>query len=430
MEEIQLGIDRYMLQRILSSEIKNYIGNKILVKGWLHSINYGHILIRDRHGLIKVRSDGIVGEVGSILSVIGTVSKNCIIIDTQITVEVTVTYPSFIDLNKDVDHSPRHIDNLLKNKVLYMRNVTENGIWKIQTGIGDAIREYLNSKDFTEFHGPKFFAGSSESEVFMVDYFGKNVTLSQTAQFSKQIFAGSLERVFEFASTFRAENKMDTRHMTEFVTVDVEIAFIDSMKDIYTHISELINFVTQTVWKKYSKQLKALKAVPPLLSKKLPMITLKDLHALYFNETGKDERHNPEITIDEEEFIYKYSRQNWKSDAVFITEFPTSKMNFYDYINKNNPAVIDRVDLIFRGVEILTARRHENRYPVLLKRLKAAGKNPDEQRYIHYLENFKYGMPDHAGFGLGLERLTQKIIGFKNVKEATLFPRDAQILAP
>ncbi|MCE5316390.1 MAG: hypothetical protein LLG04_03380 [Parachlamydia sp.] len=156
---------------------------------------------------------------------------------------------------------------------------------------------------------------------------------------------------------------------------------------------------------------------------------MADLHELVFKETGADLRHEPDPTPFEERWICDYAAKNWGSEAVFVTEFPAHSMKFYHYQNESNPAVTERFDLLFRGVEIITGSRREHRYDKLIEQLKAMGGDPEASGYSHYLQAFKYGMPSHGGFGLGLERLTQKIIGLHNVKEATLFPRDTKRLS-
>lgn len=313
-----------------------------------------------------------------------------------------------------------------------MRNIVEQGIWKIQAGVGDGIREYLKSQDFTEFHSPKLLAGSTEggAEVFKLDYFGKLATLAQSAQFYKQIMVGSLERVFEFGGTYRAEPSMTTRHMTEFITVDVEMGFIDELSDLTKLLSDLVNHVSKYIWERYETELKALRAEKPIITPDLPEITMKELHELFLKETGQDMRKEKDPTPAEERFISEYSLKHWGSEAVFITEFPASEMKFYHYRSDKNPEVAERADLIFRGVEIVTTSRREHRYHKLVEQLKDMGGNPEDSGFKYYLQAFKFGMPSHGGFGLGLERLTQRFIGLNNVKEATLFPRDLNRLAP
>lgn len=437
------------MQRVLSSQLKDHIGKKAVVRGWLHKKRelgaMTFLVLRDRHGLLqtliedKSEIEKLKGlQTGSVLMVQGDVVKEdrvpagAEIHNPQITIEVPVEFVSPIEIDKPIDHSPENLETLFENKIVGMRNPVETGIWKVQSTIGQAIHEYLDSLDFTEFHSPKLLAGSTEggAEVFKLDYFGKEATLAQSAQFYKQIMVGSLERVYEFGGTYRAEPSVTTRHMTEFITLDVEMGYISGIEDLMDLLSGLINHVVKVVWDKKGSELLALKATKPVLKDKFPAITLHDLHELYFKETGEDLRKEKDPSPVEERWICEYSAKEWGSEAVFITDFPASEMKFYHFRSEKNPDVAERADLIFRGVEIVTTSRREHRYDKLIEQLKAMGGDPENPGFKYYLQAFKFGMPSHGGFGLGLERLTQKIIGLKNVKEATIFPRDMSRLAP
>ncbi len=159
-------------------------------------------------------------------------------------------------------------------------------------------------------------------------------------------------------------------------------------------------------------------------------MTLQELHELCFEKTGQDFRNEKDPSPFEERWICSYSAENLGSEAVFITGFPASEMKFYHYRSESNPSIAQRFDLIFRGVEIITGSQREHRYDKLIEQLKAMGGNPEDSGFQYYLQAFKYGMPAHGGFGLGLERLAQKIIGLGNVKEACIFPRDINRLVP
>ena len=241
---------------------------------------------------------------------------------------------------------------------------------------------------------------------------------------------GSFERVFEFGATYRAEPSMTSRHLTEFITVDVEMGFITGIEDVMTVINNMIVTTCDEVWKTCERELTALGAVRPVLTAKFPVVPMAHLHELCFQETGNDFRAEKDPNPFEERWICEYASKNWGSEAVFITEFPASDMKFYHYRNEQNHAVTDRFDLIFRGVEIITGSRREHRYEKLIEQLIAFGGDPENPGFKYYLQAFKFGMPPHGGFGLGLERLTQKIIGLHNVKEACVFPRDTGRLVP
>lgn len=437
------------MERTLSAKLPALAGQKAKITGWLHKqrqmggINF--LVLRDRAGLAQVvvenpeeiaKLDGLYqGTIVSIEADVVTEPRAALGVELHnpvITVEVPVTDVSPIEIDKRIDHTPDNLDTLFENRIVNMRNPGEQGIFKIQSSIGDALREYLKSQDFVEFHSPKLLAEPTEggAEVFKLDYFGKTATLAQSAQFYKQIMVGAYERAFEFGATYRAEPSMTTRHMTEFTTVDAEMGFITSFQDLLDLMSSMMNFVMNKVWQEREIELNTLKAIKSVLTEKLPEITLGDLHELIFKETGQDFRSEKDPSPAEERWICEYAAKEWGSEAVFITEFPASHMKFYHFQSETNPEVSERADLIFRGVEIVTGSRREHRYPKLLEQLKAIGGDPNHPGFKYYLQAFQYGLPSHAGFGLGLERLTQKVIGLNNVKEATIFPRDTSRLTP
>lgn len=437
------------MERTLSSQLKNHVGKQVFLWGWLHKTRelggMTFVILRDRHGLIQILDDkseeskklrGL--QVGTVLKVEGKVAEEpraqggFELHNPKITVDVPVKYVSPIEIDKPIDHTPENLDTLFENRIINIRNVVERGIWKVQAAVGEAAREFLMTNDFTEFHSPKLLAEATEggAEVFKLEYFGKQATLAQSAQFYKQIMVGSLERVFEIAPTYRAEPSMTTRHMTEFTTIDAEMGFIEGLQDVMTILNGLINNAVKKAWEKNQNELEALKAVKPTLAKEFPQITLKELHALYSKQTGEDTTSEKDPTPAEERWISEYSKKEWGSEAVYVTEFPASAMKFYHFRSENNPEVAERADLIFRGVEIVTTSRREHRFEKLVEQLKEMGGDPNHPGFKYFLQAFKHGMPSHGGFGLGLERLTQTIIGLANVKEATLFPRDMNRLSP
>jgi len=439
-----------MKNRTLIKDLHDKSGETVKINGWLYkrrllgSLNF--LIIRDRSGLVqalvedKKELDKLHGlQLGSVVEITGKIHQDDRAIDgveihePKIRVDMPVIDVMPIEIDKPISHKPEHLDTLFENRVISLRNIHEQSIFKIQAEIENIIRTYLLSNEFVSIHSPKLLAEATEggAEVFKLDYFGKEATLAQSAQFYKQIMVGVYERVFEIGSTYRAEPSTTTRHMSEYMTVDVEMGFIDSFQDVKNLLNEMLWEINENVWSNKKVELENLRATKSKITKKIPEITLKQLHEVYFKETGQDTRKEKDPTPAEERFASEYSLKEFGSEAIYITEFPSAEMKFYHHINEDDPTVCDRADLIFRGVEIVTITQRENRYSVLVDQLeKMVGASPDHPGFKYYLDAFKYGMPKHGGFGLGLERLTAKIIGLNNVKEATLFPRDMQRLAP
>lgn len=439
-----------MKNRTMIAELTEKVGEKATISGWLYKrrllggLNF--LLIRDRTGLVQVlveeekelqKLQGL--QLGSVLMIDGDIIKDerapggAEIHDPILSVITPVKEVMPIEIDKPISHKPEHLDSLFEHRVINIRNTSEQQIFIIQAEIENIIRQYLLENNFVPFHSPKILAEATEggAETFKLEYFGREATLAQSAQFYKQMMVGAYERVFEIGGTYRAEPSTTTRHMSEYITVDVEMGFIESFDDVKKVLSEMLWNINEKIWLNQKVALEKLDSKKAKLTKDIPELPLSELHEQYFKATKEDTRGEKDPTPAEERFASEYSLKKWGSEAVFITEFPTSEMKFYHHINEQNPKVCDRADLIFRGVEIVTITQREHRYDVLTKQLvDLTGGNPKDPGYKYYLDAFKYGMPPHGGFGLGLERLTAKIIGLHNVKEATLFPRDMQRLAP
>jgi nondiscriminating aspartyl-tRNA synthetase len=439
-----------MKKRTLIRELADFTSKTATISGWLHkrrllgSLNF--LILRDRTGLVQIlvedkkeleKLHGL--QLGSILEISGDVVKDeratggVELHNPKINVDLAVTDVMPIEIDKPISHKPEHLETLFENRVITLRNIHEQAIFKVQAEIENIIRDFLLTNEFVPFHSPKLLAEATEggAEVFKLDYFGKQATLAQSAQFYKQMMVGVYERVFEIGGTYRAEPSTTTRHMSEYITVDVEMGFIESFDDVKNLLNDLIWNINEKIWDSKKGELEGLRSNKAKITKQIPQITLKQLHEEFFKATGEDTRKEKDPTPAEERFASEYSIKKFASEAIYITEFPVSEMKFYHHINEDNPEVCDRADLIFRGVEIVTITQRENRYDVLVDQLKnLLGVDANEDGFKYYLDAFKFGMPKHGGFGLGLERLTAKIIGLNNVKEAALFPRDMQRLAP
>jgi nondiscriminating aspartyl-tRNA synthetase len=435
--------------RILSNELKDQLGKTAHIEGWLHKKRLmgglTFINVRDRGGLTQVvikdkdEVEKLRGlQIGTVLGVDGTVVAEprapggAELHDATLEVLVPVTDEPPIEIDKPLSHKPDNLDTLLDNRVVGLRNLQEQTIFKVQAKVLESARSYFGQNGFTEMNTPKLLAEATEggAEVFKLDYFGKEATLAQSAQFYKQIMVGVFERVFETNPTYRAEPSATTRHMTEYITIDAEMGFI-TFDDLLTFTSGLVNHIATEVWRSYADELKKWNVQQPILTENFPRLTMLEVHQLYSKANNVDTTPEDDLRPDEERWICDYAKKELGSEAVFVTDWPASSMKFYHRKNAKNPEMADRSDLLFRGVEIATVPMRENRYDVLVEQLKTiAHGDPNHPGFKHYLNAFKYGLPPHGGFGMGLERLTEKLVGLNNVKEATLFPRDINRLAP
>ena len=435
--------------RVLTRDLSKHIDKEVTVRGWVHKkrllggltfvnvrdrAGLGQVVIQDKDEVEKLR--GL--QIGTVLSVTGTVKEEprapggAELHDVTLEVMVPVSEESPIEIDKPLDHKSENLDTLLEYRPVGLRNLQETGIFKIRAAITKALRDYFYQNDFTEVHTPKLLAAATEggAEVFKIDYFGKEATLAQSPQFYKQILVGVFERVFEIAPVYRAEPSATTRHMTEYTSVDGEMGFIniDDLKEI---LSGLLNHVSDYIWENHEADLKKWNAAKPVLPKSIPSLSMAEIHEQYTKATGTVTIGEKDLRPDEEKWICEYAKKNLGSEAVFVTDWPASEMKFYHKAQAGNSELADRVDLLFRGVEIVTGSMRENDYKTVLRQLQEqAGGDPEDPGFKPLLSAMKAGMPAHGGFGMGLDRLTQKFIGLNNVKEATLFPRDMNRLAP
>lgn len=437
------------MTRILTDSIAQHAGETITIQGWLHKkrllggLNF--ITLRDRRGLAqsliedKDQVEKLRGmQIGTVLALTGLVVADerapggAELHDVQVEVLVPVVDESPIEIDKPLDHKSENLDTLFEHRVIGLRNLQEAAIFKVQAEVKDAARVFFKQNDFTEFNSPKLLPAATEggAEVFKLDYFGKEATLAQSAQFYKQIMVGVFERAYEINPTYRAELSATTRHMTEFIHIDAEMGFV-TFDELLKTVDGLVHSVVDTVWQKHEAALKRWNATPVKLSDEIPQMSLEEVHELYTKATGEDTRGERDLRPDEERWVTEYTKKKFGSEAVFVIDWPVEDMKFYHKKSEANPQFAERADLIFRGVEIATISMRENRYDVLVEQIKTiAGGDPEAEGFKYYVQAFKYGLPAHGGFGMGLERLTQKIIGLKNVKEASLFPRDINRLGP
>ena len=437
------------MTRTLVREVASKTGEIITVRGWLHKkrllggLNF--ITIRDRSGLVQTLIDDkdelekLRGmQTGTVLALTGTVVADerapggAELHEVKVEVEVPVTEESPIEIDKPLAHKPENLDTLFDNRVIGLRNLQERAVFDIQATICRTLRSHFDAHGFTEMHTPKLLAEATEggAEVFTMDYFGKTATLAQSPQFYKQMMVGVFERVYEIGPVYRAELSATTRHMTEYTSIDGEMGFI-TLDDLMKFLSGLLGEVVETVWQAHEIELKRWNATKPVLTADIPVIPMSEIHERYSKATNENSVGEKDLRPDEERWICEYAKKNLGSEAVFVSEWPASEMKFYHKANEQNPEIADRVDLLFRGVEITTGSMRENRYEKVVEQLKKlTGADSDDPGFQPLLSAMKYGMPVHGGFGMGLERVTQKIVGFNNVKEATLFPRDINRLTP
>lgn len=423
------------MKRTLNAETIKCLDKEARVSGWVNTRrDHGKIVfidLRDRTGLLQVvcRPD-LVKDVKEeyVLEIEGLVKKrpghtvNKDIVTGEVELEarqVKVLAKSaalpFNFLEKDLSLT---LPTLLDHRPLTIRNPEIKNIFKVGESITESFRKTLRSLDFTEFQSPNIVPAAAEggADIFHVDYYKYDAYLAQSPQVYKQIMLGAFERVFTIAHVYRAEPSVTTRHMSEFTSLDAEMAFIDSWQDLMDTVEVIIgNIFTD---------LKPLKVEVPELGREIPRIKMREAQKIILERTGRNNLKEPDLSPEDEQEICLWSKEKYGSDVIFITHYPTSKRPFYTHEDPLEPDYTLSFDVLCRGLEIVTGGQRINEYDKLVKNIKKWGNKTDA--FSFYLQAFKYGMPPEGGFAFGLERIVKQVLNLKNIRESTPFPRDME----
>ncbi len=312
----------------------------------------------------------------------------------------------------------------LDNRALVLRHPKIQAIFKVQETIIDSFREFMKKNNFFEFQAPSIVPATAEggAEVFQLNYFDKKAFLSQSPQLYKQIVMSAFERCFSVNKVFRAEPSSTTRHLTEVVSLDAEMSFIESWTDVRDMAEATVRYILEQVKEKNKEHVELLGATLPTMIDKTPTMSLLEVQQKIFETYGRDVRGEKDTNPQDEREICEIIKKETGSDFVFIYGYPTRKKPFYVYPNKENPEYNEGMDLICRGVEWLSGGRRINDYEQLKEHVKIWEMDPSKIKM--FLEAFKYGVPPEGGFAFGAERLTMQILELKNIREASMFPRD------
>ncbi len=431
------------MKRTLIKDTVSRVGGKVAISGWVNSVrSHGKLAfadIRDRSGMIQVVGGKEIAKLNPefVVGIEGLVKKreekyfNPKIITGEIELEVEklAILAEAKDLPFDI-HQPSldvSLPILLDYRAASLRNKKIADIFRVQSTIVKAFRKHMVDNGFTEFQAPTIVATATEggSQVFPIDYFGYKAYLAQSPQFYKQIMVSVFERVFTLAHAYRAEPSVTTRHMTEYVGMDVEMGFIDSWLDVVETADKLVKAIFAEIEKEHPDVLANFGTTIPKTVEETPRVKLSEAQEIIFKRTGRDIRGEPDMDPEGEREICRWAEEEHGSELVFISHYPTKKRPWYTYQDLENPEETLSFDLIGRGVEWITGGQRINDFNVLSANIKKMGANPEDFE-IPYLQAFRYGMPPEGGFCLGLERVTQNILGLSNIREATLYPRDLE----
>ncbi|MDR1147207.1 MAG: aspartate--tRNA(Asn) ligase [Spirochaetaceae bacterium] len=434
--------------RILAKDLKNAAekGEKdIELSGWVHRIRemgaLSFIVLRDRSGLVQLVLDKKY-EALTLESVITARGDAALNEKAPGGAELRVSAIECISraaadlpFQVNADATRTGIEAILDQRALSLRNPAIRAIFKVQATIIEAFSDYLRKQDFTEIKTSKIVGGGTEggTNLFEVEYFDRKVYLAQSPQCYKQMLVASgLERVFEVAPAYRAEKHDTPRHLNEYVSLDLEMGFIESEKTLIELEKGILAHIFEEVARKNSAELelwaKTGASVPaPDAVFTAPVISYEEALKIANKESEQKKGARIfDINPDAERYVCEWALRESGIDLVFVNEFPRRHRPFYTY-------PLDAVrtmsfDALFRGIEITSGGRRQHNYEAQLEALPRFGIKAEGME--DYLSIFKYGCPPHGGFAIGLERLTAKILGLANVKEASLFPRDRRRVTP
>ncbi len=414
----------------------------VTLKGWVNSKrDHGKLTfidLRDRSGIIQLVGYQKMSELGleDAIEVEGVVKKrNSKSINPNLdTGEFEVDVEKYNVIGKsnplpfDMGSAELNLElpTLLDHRALTLRHPKIQAIFKVQEVIIDSFREFMKKNEFFEFQAPAIVPAFAEggAEVFEVKYFEHTAYLTQSPQLYKQIVMSAFERVFSVNKVFRAEPSVTTRHLTEIVSLDAEMGFIESWTDVRDMADACVKYIFEQLNLKCEKELAMYDAKTPQTIDQTPTMSLREAQKRIFEKTGRDVREEKDLNPEDERDICEIVFAETGSELVFIYGYPTRKKPFYVYPNPNDPEFNEGMDLLCRGVEWLSGGRRINEYEQLMKHVKEWKMDPD--KITMFLEAFSYGVPPEGGFAFGAERITKQVLGLANIREATMFPRDME----
>ncbi|MDR1253179.1 MAG: aspartate--tRNA(Asn) ligase [Treponema sp.] len=434
-----------VLARNIAEMARTSPDTEIETAGWVHRIRdmggVNFVILRDRSGMaqlvLKEKPDLTLESVVRVqgIPVLNEKAPGGAEIRVR-SLEVLSRAAPDLPFQVNGDIHKTGIEAILDNRTLSLRNPGIRSIFKVQATIIEAFSAYLRSQDFTEIKTSKLVNSATEggAGLFEVEYFDRKLCLAQSPQAYKQtMVAAGLERVFEVAPAYRAEKHDTPRHLNEYVSLDVEMGFIESELDLIELEKGLLAYVFQQLREKNSEDLAAWNAAVPdaLAVAASPIVPYEEALQIANDEALRNAGKNKparlfDINPEAERLICEWSAREKGSDMVFVNEFPRRYRPFYTC--PKGAAGTMSFDALFRGLEITTGGRRQDNYEALLEVLPKFGLKAENME--SYLAIFKYGCPPHGGFAVGCERLTQKILGLSNVKEASLFPRDRKRVEP
>jgi nondiscriminating aspartyl-tRNA synthetase len=433
------------MERITTTQIPGHVGERVTIGGWLHRLrelsHVSFLIVRDGYGVAQVVIDNPATVEGlralpneSVVLVHGTVVS-----EPAAPGGIELHAPEIELLGQAAEAPPFdlyrpslniQLPTLLDYAPVALRHPARRAAFKVSAALSSGFRSTLRAQGFTEIQTPKIVASATESgaNVFELDYFGTPAYLAQSPQFYKQMMVGVFERVFEVGPVFRAEPHDTTRHLNQYTSLDAEMGFIEDHHTVMRLLNQTIAGMVDAVQSQASDALSILKIELPAVPDKIPVVHFSEALEMVSEALREDARAEPDLAPSHERWLGEWARREHGSDFIFIEGYPMVKRPFYTHPNPVRPEYSKSFDLLFRGLELVTGGQRLHHYDDYLTAL--ADRGQPVEPVDSYLQAFKYGMPPHGGFAIGLERFVAQITGAGNVRETTLFPRDLSRLTP
>lgn len=439
------------MQRTLIREVSSQIGKEVLLQGWVNvRRDHGKLVfldVRDRSGSVQVvvlphhlescaavhgvRNETVISLKGKVNERPANAKK-----EGELTGGVEIEALELTILAKGSEEIPIdvslvdldvNLDTLLNHRTVSLRHRKVQAIFKLYSLLLAGYDKACREEEFIEIKTPKILSSATEggANFFKIKYFDREAYLAQSPQFYKQAGAAAFERVFEIGSVFRAEPHFTSRHVNEYVGLDGEMAFIENVDEVMSMLEKIMFGAFASFGEKGQIELDCYAAhLPPQVP--IPRIRLSDALQILEKEYGKTVE-NEDIDGEGERMMSEYVSKKYGSDFVFLTHYPSALRPFYSLPSADGKYT-ETFDLLFRGVEIASGGQRIHEYQMLVDSIRRKGLDP--LRFQDYLDVFRYGAPTHGGWGLGSERIIQKLLGLGSIKEALLYPRDVKRLTP
>ena len=424
-------------------KIKDIVPGKVEFQGFIENLrdkkNMQFVVIRDLTGKIQITviksEKPEIAEIFSRATLESTVKVTGVAVKNEyVKLGGMEVIPDTVEITSKAEALPISEDSSIDQRLDYrwidLRQEKNQLMFQVETTLLSAMREYLLNNDFIEIHTPKFIASASESgsEVFEVKYFNRKAYLAQSPQFYKQMaMASGFERVFEIAPCFRAEKSHTKKHATEFTSFDVEFSYINSFNDVVNLEAEMIAYGLKKVKEKYGEKIKEIFGVEVVVpSLPFPQMKLKDIYdelEKRYNFTVPEEE-KTDLTTEAERLCERLAKDKFNHEFLVVTDYPPDKRAFY-HMRRNG--ILQGYDLIWKGIEITSGAQREHRYEEIKKNAEEKGLGDDVK---FYLEFFKYGIPPHGGFAIGVDRLIMLLLNIPTIKDTMFLFRGPDRLTP